>query len=587
MDLKSICMSKICLNLYFNYQLCKKNSFKVPSAVGQQIFEFSFNVFVQFEDNDLKFFKREITELRRINLKRQQFGRIKFFDFLNGHVLDELSFGVIEKFYVPNNKFRVKVNKVIISNLGGKYNNSWKLLNYLVVVNSIVIRDTEAEFENFNSVINLLNNSEKTLLSLHLDMKNLPIKVLKEINDILMKKNDLEKFATNLPIENFEFEKYDFDIELICRNITKLDLNFKNLSIESVELIGKIPRLNSIKISTFLKDNKITDAFLNTLNEQLCLKIENLYLTFKEITIELSEKINDSLANCITLKNIQIKSVDRNNHLNSKIFISLLPSAPFLKTIYLSFKDPVNVDNAVENFLLECSSLIRFEINLYLAFAIDVKFINHALNSSKETIEIFRISYWRLMNDQVKNFIIPKMINVKEINIEAIVFEDNNTMKYLLRSLINSTKYLKSFSLIKCKLHDLNIIDFGKFLNSCQSLQNISICYDESIGKYLYFIISNLVSASSTLRTMNFYRSGINDEQLVSVLPLLKEFKTVRSLNLNGNSITEISILPLTKNLKPFNWKLKILGILDCNSSELLKEYLKLYGLSNPFLKMF
>lgn len=575
MNLLRLCLNKICSNLYLYYRFCKMESVKLPSFIGQLIFDNSFKILGQFSENELKFFKYEITELKKINLQKKQFDSIKYYDFLNGHHLDELQIGFIENFYIKSKNFVIFTKDLKINYNLDVVNENFKFLTYIYAEKSISVFYLSGN-ENFNSFTTVLKNSSKLLQELYIGWISLSIEHYRRINDILKEKKNLKKFLLRIDNWNNEDKTSEFAVlDQITRKTTELNIDFEHkIPIGFPRLIENMSNLNSIGIDTALEDDDITKSFLRCLNGNIGFNLKILILTFKNITLNIDGLLVENLKYCKKLTSFSM-SVIENSHLTSNIFKSLIPCTNSLEIIYLPFTSFSNFNNIVDNFLINCSSLKKFDFHLFFLFHVKIESINICLEKSKETLEsiIFADA------DEMKQVSHIKYAKFKKL--ERIIIKrrkiNNDSMKFLFKSIENIVTNLTSFSIIGLEANDYYNDDLISLLSNCNNLSKLSFNYYKLTAKDLYSVLT-AISAPELIVSLEFFSCEIEDDLLLSIIPLIKKFKNLEHMNLSHNLISEISIQSLLENLGKYNFNMQLLRLLPYDPSIHLLEYLSIYS---------
>lgn len=225
-SLTKICLDNICFNLPLNYKRCKSLSLKIRDLILQNIFEYSFFVIAKFTENGLNFFRKEIINLKFLDLSKNQFRKIKNYDFLNGHKLDKLIIGKSDEFQITTSNFELTVKNLHYpGGLDDYVNNLNELFKLLKLTDSFkmegICRYTD---ENLPKKFLSTKFGDK-ITSLNLYKCVLKIHQYKEIMNIIKDKKNLREIQLNLPDfheEGENFQNYGDYIKLIPNCIKKV-----------------------------------------------------------------------------------------------------------------------------------------------------------------------------------------------------------------------------------------------------------------------------------------------------------------------------------------------------------------------------
>lgn len=589
--LENICLNSICLNLYLNYRICKKNSLRIPSRIGQLIFENSFIILLKFDSNDLKFFKKEITDLKSIDLQKKQFKYIEYYDFLNGHNLDLLQIGIIEKFNLKNSKnFHLTSNEIIIKHYGTNSNNTGKLLNYCFIKESITLLLKE-DSENFNDFINLIKNCDDSLRILDLQENNLSLIEFEKILKILTTKPNLKNLSIDLLSSNNDYENLNENIKNnlfvnLSENVTDLNIAIDDYLYKNFyNVLDKFKYLNSLALWTLPGDDKMIGKILNLIRINYCNNLQKLELHFEDLSEFSNDCLADNLKYFHKLTNITISSYNVNNCLNWKIFDGLMNSSKTLEDIDISFYEFTNNDDSIDKFLIECSSLNSIDIGMFFSFDVNIDCINIVLNSCKDKLKDLKFHSCYTDEDKIEKLNFPIFKNLYELHICAVYFQ-NNSMQLFFKSIQNLAINLTSLIIADCGLSLSNIHRLRDFLTLAINLKHIDFRNNNYLGDGIGQLFTYLPSPYR-IEYINLVNCGIKDHHLNTILPFFKNFKNLKTLNMAYNRISGLSTIELLSNLKKFNKYLTDLLLYQCVFSKILIEPIKLYTDSIPSIQYF
>lgn len=162
--LYDICLNSICCNLYLNYKIITKYSFIIPEKIQIEIFEKSFKEKWILFYEDMKFFNKNICQLKHIDLRKTRIEKVQYFDFLNGQNLDNLFVNLDGNFRLVNKNFHIKVRNLVIDSSTYYYKSFLdiyeKLFNNCIVTSSIEIHTKYVPKE---FILNILEKAKGTL----------------------------------------------------------------------------------------------------------------------------------------------------------------------------------------------------------------------------------------------------------------------------------------------------------------------------------------------------------------------------------------------------------------------------------------
>lgn len=291
--LSDLCLENITLNLYTNYRICKKYSYKIPEKLQIEIFENSFNNLWKFDYYDLKLFNKNIFQLKFIDLREKKFEKIENFDFLNGQNLDYLHIDIIENFKLVNNKdFTITVKDLYInisSYYFKTYLNMFKTLLYNCNVTQSItfLRHTGRLPIDFFCV--LLINSRPCVKKFDLKNISLTNEEFMELMKILKYRQNLEELHLNL--SNIDSKKnFEHWFNFVPNNVSSLHLIIRENQMHIFRclpnFIKNLKQLKEFSLDKMSNDLTINLKILKTLRK-------HHKSTLKTIKIKFPKRLNE------------------------------------------------------------------------------------------------------------------------------------------------------------------------------------------------------------------------------------------------------------------------------------------------------
>lgn len=595
--LQNILLEKITSELYLQYKFCDKNSIKIPFELGQKIYDFYLTNNEYLDENDLNFFKNEITNLKDIYIIGCKYNYVKNFDFLNRHCISNLTINGRRTFTVNDPEFLFHVDHLYMKFPYNKTTNYDEKGNYFIdcITRESLRIDCSTGIEKiFWAVCHVFKNSSKHLKEIIFDVK-LPKKFFQKFLRNLKEKNEIRK------IKFHSFEKcIDDNRKEICQTYTLLEClqNSSNCleSMEfvdnfcffhSIQLIRNFSQLKKLGLKFYFERENDQIKFLNFLlkyfNNNLieinfnfvcnpiiienvcyflkyCHNLQNVYFNGRQI---FSNKIYESLkASSKMIKKFYVCNTDEKcfsymefietcqsltdiiigkdiiNEPLSVIFKNSLDSISKIK-----FEDVKNLNNEnilnIKHFIRNLKNLNEIE----LKFSQDVfEIILKDLKLFSNNLECFNFNCVFLNNVNIREFrdLICSCKNLKEIHLDARLQADDILISELFETK-NFSIALKSLYIGAKDENQMKI--FGKLLTNCYNLQKIYITGNENLRDYLFYILQGIKSSKFSLTNIgicNFYENDTFPNNLISffkLFPLLKYLEIGRVYDIDLKEI--------------------------------------------------
>lgn len=575
--LKQICLNSICDNLYYNYEIFSEKSIKVPKKIGQEIMENAYVVVKEFDDFDLKFFQHDITGLESVDLEKKPFANVTNFEFLNGHNLYDFNIGFLQS--VRNKSFRLTSKNMIINGFGRKLDQRGRIISNCFITESIEIRNPDDIYGDFEALSSLFKNASESLKVVNLKSVYIPLQRLNSIAKLLREKCQLEKFSASVHASYYSSHRgKGRELELlqpICENLTDIEIEANDYLVRDItKLAKKMTRLRSLTTCASFDKSPVVNDFLRSIKLHIGPRLKEICLNFRIITPEINKLLIDALKFCTQLTKITLTSNDSENYLTSKIFNSLIPCSKTLTSISLDFNDWTKYDDGINEFLNGCSELKKFPFDIFFGFKANPKSISRAITQSKDSINSMELNNFVLSDNIIGLINIPPLPYLTDILFKSMQFE-SNSVQLLFKALEGSAPYLESITWVGCELNRQDIEWIANFLSKCQRLKSIGIVHYFMQFRFLHTIFSSLLTSSSeTMEKFTFFQAGIEDEDIIAIIPLLKDFTELKVLNFMNNQISDDSAIPLANNFKKHNKKVEILELRNTFASDIIVNQL-------------
>lgn len=597
--LENFCLNKICLNLSLNYYLIKNFNIKLPKSFGQKIFNNCFKIINFFTENDLKFFNKNISSLKTIDICKKQFKKIKYFDFLNQHNLDNISIGNIDNFYLKNEaSFSIITKNLIITNMNCSIVRDINIFNIFlskcIVTESIVCHLKQNQlFTNYDNL--LFNNNYNSIKILNITGIEVCVHHLYTLKQFFIKNNSLIELSLFI---NHSSRKNDDSTDINMKNfllsipntIRILHLEFfyfdddifENFSIVIKNLIN----LNEIFIQPMPYDAKMVKEILKSLAIYTSDRLTKIGLIFSEVNYETNKILVKYLKKFQYLKKVCIRGENfMENDLFFDIISSLNQSAQYIEEFDFLFNGIDTGGREFNKFLPNCYSLKEFDISYFLDEGTYPYYVLLAMNNCRKTINLLKLYHYRLSKDFSEQLSAINLIAVTEILLVRVLF-DEGSLSYFLSSVKQSATKLKALHIRQCQLTEDDGLIIGKFLREC-SLKFIDIRSNPQLKTGINSIIKELENSKNTLESINFSYCQFDVIGCFLLAKLIKNCQHIKYLNLNNTNLTDDCLKRIFMNLKNSKGYLQYLDIDMCRISSSTFNELRKYTANFPSLEKF
>lgn len=558
--LEIICLDKICDNLLLIKKICERRNYKIPSKLGQKIFDNSFRIINEFTEEDLKFFRKEIIEIKSVNFYKKQFKTIEYFDFLNEQHLENLIIGNIENFRLRNNVFLLTVNNLQI----GDYSYS-KPINFdgleilllnVQVKNSITFKaNNKIAFSNV--IYYLLKNSKHSLTSINIPAVDLTLYDFKSVLCFLKGQKQLKELSLNLK-DIFQNNIHMEDkfllgyLKNLPNTITELNLNLQSNDYQLFNCLSiifkQLNKLDSFSLDTFIDDDDLIIEILNNIKQFSSDKLIYIDFTFVRITKLVNQKLIEFFYKCSNLTSIYISCINEENNLDQYFVFSCCHLAQEIKHFYPEFSNNDSISYSYNKFLTMCKSLKSVEIGFYLDIRVQLKNIFSALKSSRESLTSIEFSFCTITNEFALGF--PSLVYCLEVIEFEVVNFQGNSLAELLKNLRHTAENLKKFIFIGCELESTDCVVIGRFLGLCRNLEEINLSYNELVKNGILMIIDNLSFSKDSLKIIDFSCCGLEEDEAIILNDFLLSLRNLEIFRAGFNIIPPLHLFNMLKSLK-------------------------------------
>lgn len=567
-SLQEIAIKQVCLNLNFNYELCKKFNWKIPKKIGNEILESAIKYSKPLNDDQCCIFQNNILELSEF-LSHHEVFNVKSYDFLNGHEFDNLYFKNITKFDIENPNFKVKTKNFTFSQVKIKnfdWNNFFQ--NSVQVEESLKI-EKMSNNPPFDAVCGLIEKSAFKLKSFMIKDKEFDENHLKKLSKEISKLHNLEKFKFNV-LFDLKCENHgNIIINSLfntAENLQILKINFLCSYSTLLLLIKNINNLKNLKIHfNSCKELNVQADIFAELRERLSHKLQRINFLFVEINKKGRNELLKLLNECKCLEKIKVVFLENRKSFSQCIIEKLFNSAKTLKAFYItpSFQDKYIKD--VKRLFESCTSLVK--INLKTTQRVDeiLPSVNIGIENSKNTLREIQIHDFDA--EQLKLYL-PKVMEIvclERFTIEESSFCDE-TLK-ILHKLIDTHRHnLRELDLSNCFQYCDIPIDFLKSLSKCSNMISFDLSICNLRGKVKY-VINNSCAFLENLETLYLSSAELGDEDVEELSEMLLLCKSLSILDLSGNGgVSTSASEQFTRNvgsLRPYLYLYAQPGISD------------------------
>lgn len=553
-NLSDLCMKNISLNLYLNYEICSKYSWKIPNELGNLIYKYYFYS-TTYREEDLNFFNGRITSITKFDKKYNKYCFIK--------ILKIISIENLKEIYLSNSHLNEEISK-----------NFGRILENCHKIEIIDISQNEFMGNGLLDICNGLTNSSNNLRRIDFSRCALNSIQSKYISKLLMYCSKIEKInlCWNRDLENGLLD--------ICNG-----------------LINSSSSLREVNLSRCALDEKQCEDFAKLLHSAINVEIINLCWN-RNMGNGLLCICQGLVNSSNSLRELDLSRCDLNGN-QSKDVSKLLMKCHKLEIISIHFNNNLrdgllDVCNGLKNSIktLKKINFFWFDLNQYQI--LDVGRI--IMNCSKiETIEIF----W---NKNVENELleickrlISSSNNLQKIDLSCCYLHENQTrdIAKLLRNyskieIINlngnknmgdgilnisnqlelSSHSLKEIHFSDCYLNESQSRGIGKLLSNCFALEKISLIWNKNMGKGLSCICEGLISSSNTLKEINLSCCSLDEIQTDHIAKLLINCGKIEAIRLDCNYNMGVGFSSICHGLKNSSSTLEEITLSYCDLSE-------------------
>lgn len=554
-SLKEIALKSISINLHLNYQICLKNSWKLPNIISDLIFSYvtETNTFskkmenffkhklftgIKFEFNEktVQFFSSKVTTIQNIIIEEKSFKKIINFDFLNEHQLDILSINNLKNFSLINCQFSLTSDHLFL-NSSVCFNENREVcqvfFSNFLLKNSLHIRNM-SNFFFYKNLSKLIENSHLCLKSITFQSCFFPLDSLAYLQDAIGKLKNLEEInfyplKLNESVQ-YEFSKFLKNILISTKKtLTKLSLQFNNKQFIYESLTTVLQQLMCLQIISFdftQSSSNQQEELINTLRMYNSYSLTSINFTFKKLNVS---SLVILLRNCQNLKKLNIQCSKQFTGDVKQLVNFFKSSIETLIEFYFEFKYykfRVFSENYQKYSMEDFSSSIAL-LDVDSSMEMQILF-----NLTLELIDHFR--------DKVKRFQIISYVPTKDLNsaayaigylkkLNVLDLSGNEWSTKNLRIIKNGLKgncdKISEIKFINCNLNYEKGIELSEIIAECKYLKIVDLSNNHQLNKSLDKIFSSLSSSKDTLNLLNLNNSYVNDNQKFILENNLKYFK--------------------------------------------------------------
>lgn len=557
-------MDVLCSNLYINYIICKRKSWKIPDNLFCLIFEYFMEFKYPICKEDLDFFNRNHECINKLELRKRHIKFLNIYVHLNVKNLKILKI------------HQSRVNDIDVEYISKIIKNCSKLEELFIKRCRILPKVSE--------IVKALMNSSSTLKSISIPISYINKDLSKKLRNLLINCSKLEKFELSNPHleggENFSslfqsvsscaktlrklsFNGYGIDenISKLVKNVFKecylleeVDLSYNydiDLTVICAGLICSAETLKSIKLANCIMKEEVCFDIGSLLRK--CSKIEMIDLSLnrdiqnglKEICtglgqssntlkslniqfIDLKENQCSYLANllkrCCSIEEILFSSNTQMESGILDIMNCLIGSVNTLKVLdFTNCELNITYCKSLETLLSNCPKIEQIFIAHNRLMGNGLSFTLNGLNSSKSylnTIDLSNNDLNEILSRELGKFLMSCS------HIEEIWLGNNpnmgNGFSEICEGLSYSKDYLKAICLLDCRLNENQCIELSKLLAKCYLIETFLLNWTNLMGEGLNQICQNLTNSSKVLRKIIKYFEGLDERSMNYLKNLIK-----------------------------------------------------------------
>lgn len=508
-NLKTLSLKSIIFNIDIINELIKKNKWKLPGNVGQEIFNYLLKPKKPLIENSLKLFyeNKNLINLSKIHLDQRNFRNLNNFDFLQYHLIKDL---IISNFFpnLPDNlpSLHEDFENLTIENCylrGTSADSLDKLLSNCNNLKYFKSHFIQIDEENSCKLINILNKFSKSLN--HIEFEFTDFKEFKnsEFFGFLEKCENLKEFymKTNLLLcLNIDSAGLMKSLRYSAEILTHLHISIKEISTDGIKELNNLLELckhlenfsfgtDVIKLNDF--ELIINGLSLSSSNSLKHLEIQLFDIT--DINNEGWQKLSANLKRMRSMKHVSITITSDMKGGFQRLLDGLQSSTNSLISLQLIYSKVTEDDGlALSELLNKCKALkdINFSgmKNIRDNWAKIFKSLEKNVNLEKIKLAGIQLDKngWFELSDLLK-----KLRNTHQLTLSNNKFSIND-FKAILSGLRSSEKQLQDIEFSNCKLEEEQFTMLGEFIQNCSLLQTLDLTIMKIVGSGFERIIEGL-----------------------------------------------------------------------------------------------
>lgn len=557
-SLENICLDNIGLNLSLNYEICKNLKIKIPDLIGDKIFKNIFTVLSRFNEKDLKFFTKEIMNIKNIEIFRKQFVSIKYFDFLNGHKLDNLQVGDCDYFELNSNNCSFTVKHLLINtNFLNILENLRKFQECCKITESIIVEipypenlyDSKLLFNMFDKSIKIIDLSNVDLrLS---DFKELMFTVenMKYLNELTMNLRFLSR-------EKILVKELKYYFNYLPKNLKKLniqiDMDQRKVSSCMPSILKRLENLISFSFNVMPLKFTSSKQIIKSLDKFSSKNLQCLDLIFLEISDQVNILLAELIRKCSLLKELNIFCAEKSqNMLNKELIESLQLRAGQLNICRIPISNPLGLKEDIERLIPNFSSFVGVDLGDFINYQVDDEYLIKFINSTQNKLKVLKINQCNLNRNFFKKINFGKFHQLIEIQLSNLRFGDGSFCDLFTQLMHgNCGRNLLSFFMKRCIIEKKSERSIGNFLYTCQQLSDIHLEAIQSSSTLFNNIINGLYSCTDKLKSISITECKFTDQPGSLLAKLFWNCRSIEFVSLNQNPLTSNISYEILNNLK-------------------------------------
>lgn len=387
-SLQEICLTKICSDLYYYYQFCKRRSIRIPQCLGDKIFDIFYkNLFPKKKENSLLIFHREITSLTEFRIDTKLFKNFEILKYLDKDSLKKITF-----------LFDSLTNNQLLKLEEGLKN--FKNLKYFTA--PVSVGD-----EKLNKILNGISQSCHSLTHLDFSFCSITQSNSKDFGNFLWKCTNIEyiDFTGCQDIED-GISNIINGLENSRKSLRGIYLGFCSFNESHIKLISNfIESINHLEDIHLTGINGYSLSLLSNslVNSSKCLK--KLYFGSSSLNIEQSNDVKNLLLQCSSIEKVDFSCCKFVKNGIRNICNGLISSSNKLRKINFKFCHLTREDcESLKILLLHCIKLekidLRYNSNMINGFTL----ICEGLKSLSNSLNDVLLSGCKLTRSQVHSF---------------------------------------------------------------------------------------------------------------------------------------------------------------------------------------